>query len=207
MKIRPWFTLAGAALLTACASGPQTPPNFYQLRLEAPQAQAQLQARPDAAPTGHWQLLGPVRLPEYLQRDVLWLPVGSSGLQPMEGQRWAEPLRDALPRILLHDLGQLRGSDRVWAGSLPPGLVIGRQLRLEVLAFESSADRRSVQLRVRWWAGEPLSKTAPQAGELSLSAPSAGPAADQLVAAHRLVLWMLAERLVETIDLAPPARP
>ena len=41
-----------------------------------------------------WQLMSPLLLPEYLDRDALLLPQGQAGLQAMPGWRWAEPLRE-----------------------------------------------------------------------------------------------------------------
>jgi len=180
-----------AVLLSGCAGTPAPPLQFYQLRIDAPRQ------APAAAPVaeGVWQLLLPVALPDYLDRDQLWLPVGQAGLQALEGQRWAEPLREALPRILGHDLALLRGQARVWVGSPPGGLVIDRQLRVELLALAANAERSAVELHARWSLVDPSGRLPVQVLEARLRAPSAGPAPDQLVAAHRLALWMLAQQL------------
>ncbi len=91
-------TLLVTALLMSACAGPQAPPPlYYQLRLQAPETVVQPAAEGSGG-SGIWQLMGPLRLPEYLERDVLWLPVGESGLQPLPGHRWAEPLDEADPR-------------------------------------------------------------------------------------------------------------
>ena len=181
-----------ALWLAACASGPDIPPHYYQLRVEPPEA---LPAA-GAAAEGLWQLVLPVRMPEYLERNVLWLPTGSSGLQQIEGHRWAEPLSEAVPRIVGNDLSLLRGPGRVWSGALPAGVQATRQLRLEVLSLEAAADRRSVLLNARWTLSDPQGQAPLQPGQARISVPAEGPAPDQLVAAHRLALWRLAQRLV-----------
>jgi len=192
--------LLGLALIAGCAS-PPPPPRLYRLPSSVAGSAAGDAAAVPSSET--WQLLTPVALPDYLDRDALLVPEGSTGLQPLEGHRWAEPLRDALPRILRQDLARLLGADRVWAAPVPAGVTITRQLRVELLAFEASADRRAVQLRARWSLLDPrAAATAPLVEQADISATSAGPDADSLVAAHRLALWRLAER----ISRASPTR-
>ena len=167
---------------------------LYQLRAAPPVATA-----PPTPSALQWQLLLPVSVPEYLDRDALLLPQGQSGLLPLTGHRWAEPLRDSVPRVLRQDLAALLGESRVWAAPVPAGVVITRRLRVEVLALEASADRSSVLLRARWSLLDPTGAAPARADSVVLSAPSAGTDADSLVAAHRLALWRLAERIA-----APP---
>lgn len=184
-------TLAALSLLAGCASGPDIPPRYYQLRVEPPEPVAVVTPATD----GLWQLVLPVRMPEYLERSVIWLPTGSSGLQQIEGHRWAEPLSESVPRLLGNDLGLLRGPGRVWSGALPPGMQAARQLRLEVLSLEATADRRSVRLNARWTLSDPQGQAPLRPGLVQIEVPAEGPAPDQLAAAHRLALWRLAQRL------------
>jgi uncharacterized lipoprotein YmbA len=181
-------TLLALALLAGCSSAP--PVQLYQLRAATPVS------APAVAPTAlNWQLMLPVKVPDYLDRDAVVVPQGQSGLQAQAGHRWAEPLREAVPRLLRQDLGTLLGEGRVWLAPLPPGLVIARQLRVELLALEASADRRAVDLRARWTVAVPGGAAAPQVDTVALSVPAAGTDVDSLVAAHRLALWRLAERI------------
>ncbi|MFZ5550054.1 MAG: PqiC family protein [Pseudomonadota bacterium] len=180
--------------LGACANGPAAPPpRYYRMRLEPP-AGAAPPADATAGESEHWQLVGGVKLPEHLDREPLWMPIGDSGLQPLDGHRWAEPLRDAVPRLLRHDLEALRGPGTVWAG-VPPGGPAARQLRVELQWLEPAVDQRSVRLAARW----SLTRTGapPQVHDTRLDAPSHSPEPDALVSAHRLALWRLAERIVQ----------
>jgi len=180
--------------LSGCASSPL--PQLLRLRSEPP-----VPAPPAGAATVTvtvtviWQLMLPVRLPDYLNRDALLLPTGQSGLQALAGYRWAEPLADSLPRLLRADLAALLGEDRVWTAPLPPGLRVQRQLRVEVLAFEAAADRASVSLRARWSVADIAGSAAPRAEAATITVPSTGADADSLATAHRLALWRLAERI------------
>jgi uncharacterized protein len=180
------------ALLGACAS-PNPPARLVQMRAPPPVA------APAAINAGVWQLMLPLRLPDYLDRDAILVPQGQAGLAPLPGQRWAEPLRDSVPRLLRADLATLLGEARVWSSPLPPGVVAPRQLRIEFLAFESNAEQSAVQLSARWSLSDATAATAaPRAGRVMFSVPVlAGSGVDGLVAAHRLALWQLAQALVE----------
>ena len=176
-----------AGLLAACSSSP--PLQFYQLRADPPAGATT--AAPLPAATGRWQI-GPIQLPEYLDRDTLLLPVGQAGLRALSGQRWAEPLRDALPRVLRMDLARLRGADQVWGTPTPAGLAIARQLRVEIQQFDATEDGSAVVLQARWWLVDPAGAVPAEVHDSRLSAPARSAAPDDLVAAHRAVLWLLA---------------
>lgn len=181
-----------AAVLGGCAA-PAAPPALYQMRAAAP-----LPVQP-VATQQVLQLLGPVGLPEALDRSSLLLPEGRAGLQVWSEHRWAEPLRDAVPRLLRQDLALLLGQDRVWAAPVPPGAGVTRHLRVDVLQMQATADRSAVQLQARWTLADPEGRQAPRVGLAQVLAPSAGPGADALAAAHRLALWRLAEQIAAAL--------
>ena len=188
--------LAALVLLSACAS-PAPPARLVQMRAATPVPVVPAAAS-NASDAAIWQLMLPLRLPDYLDRDALLVPQGQAGLVPLPGQRWAEPLRDSVPRLLRADLATLLGEARVWSSPLPPGVAAQRQLRVDILAFESSADQRAVLLHARWSLVDPRSSgstLALRAERFELSVPLDGTGADSLVAAHRLALWRLAERI------------
>ncbi len=185
-----------AAMLGACAN-PTPPPQWYQLRAAPP-----LPSPPPAASTtagGAVQLLLPVAVPELLSRDSLLVPQGQSGVQALAGHRWAEPLQDAVPRLLRQDLAVLLGQSRVWAAPVPAGVAITRQLRVEVLALQVSADGTGVALQARWTVSDPSGRTPPQVQVTQITAAAAAATPDAWVAAHRLALWRLAEEVAQTL--------
>lgn len=176
-----------ASLLAACGQSPVI--QLYQLRAEPPQAVA---TRTEGAAV--WQLL-PLQLPSYLDREAVLQPQGQAGLGAVPGARWAEPLRDAVPRLLLADLASLRGASSVFIGPLPPGLKAQQQLRVELTRLDAEADGSAVVLTGRWWLQDPSGASAPQVHELRLRAPASGTGVEGLVAAHRQVLWQLAQAI------------
>lgn len=187
--------LVFTSLLAACA-GPPVQVNLYALRAEPP-APMTAAVRSDAeAPVV--QLLA-VSLPESLERRALLVSQGGSGVQALDDHRWAEPLRDAVPRLLRQDLALWLGVPQVWTAPVPPGVLVQRQLRVEVLQLQADTTRRQVQLQARWTVSEPGGAVQPQVGLETLSAAIAGDGVEAIVAAHRLVLWRLSEALAAAL--------
>jgi uncharacterized lipoprotein YmbA len=209
-----WALAAGSAgALAACGTSPPT--RLYELRLEPQQGAEQPQAPGNTLAGGVWELSPRVALPAALDRDTLQVASGAAGLQPLEGHRWAAPLRDAVPRLLLHDLQRLRGPGRVWQAPVPAGVQPTQRLRVELLQLLASADRRTLQLQAQWWwqaladralppaplpgASAPppaLLPAAPRAVHATLQLALADTSVDTLAAGHRQLLWQLAQRVV-----------
>lgn len=203
---RTHWTAGGAALVAALAVAacgtPAPAPRLYHLRTAAPVAAPPAPAQ--SMPV--WELASDVALPAYLDRESLVLVGADSRLRLLDGQRWAEPLRDTLPRLLRHDLALLRGASSVWLAPAPPGVGVARRLHVELLALQASGERGAVLLQARWWFSPPRDMAAAAAGTgagtavQALTAELQVPVADlgdgaSIAAAHRAALWQLAERI------------
>lgn len=89
--------LVAALLLSGCASSP--PVSYYGLTAVTAAAAA------GTGPAGSRVLeLGPMQIPEYLDRPQLVTRAPGNELRVDELHRWAEPLEDALPRTVALDL-------------------------------------------------------------------------------------------------------
>lgn len=166
-----------ALLLAGCGGPGAPPPPRRHLPFDPPEA------APPRAPDGQtWQLVEPLRLPAYADRD-------DAG-----AWRWAEPLRDALPRVLRTDLGAWRG-ERVWGSPLPSGVPVTHRLRVEVLALETGS--AGLRLAAQWTLEDARGSAPPRAGAADLRLPQAD------LGAHRLALWRLAGAIVGTGPAAP----
>lgn len=193
-----WRAIAAlAALVSLGGCGTPLPPiSWVRLPVE-PVGVTMPPASTQPASTGTWQLMAPVTLPGHLDRDALLVPQGAAGVQPLGGVRWAEPLRDAVPRLLRQDLAR-RGGQPVWTVPLPAGLSITHQLRVEISAFDVGADGRSVQVQARWSVADARGAVPPRLHEAAFTTPALGGDASALAAAHRLALWELAGRIAAT---------
>jgi uncharacterized lipoprotein YmbA len=191
--------------VAGCGTSPPT--HFYALRLDVPQ---DADGSADATPGGTGQLQGEtwevspsVALPPGLDRDTLMVAAGAAGLEPLAGHRWAAPLRETVPRLLLLDLQRLRGPGRVWAAPAPAGVQPARRLRMELLQFQAGPDRSRLTLQAQWaWqapdAATQATASAPRMVEATLDLRLADASVDTLAAGHRLLLWRLAQRVVAT---------
>jgi len=186
------------ALFAGCAAS-SPPMRLYRMPLAPPAGSVPPVARErpaGAAAPSNWQLVGPVLLPAYLDRDALLVPSGPNRLAPLDSDRWAEPLRDAVPRFLRLDLEARLGPGHVWSSPPPAGVVITRRVRVELLAFDITADRRGVRLAARWSMADPAHAEAPpEVGKTDFTTASSGSDLGSLVTAHRVALARLAEQI------------
>lgn len=93
--------------------------------------------------------LGPIRLPEYLERSELMVRTSATELSPSRVGRWAEPFGPMLARVLADDLVQLLAPERLvvypWYATDRP------QWQVEVDVVRLEPDKRGeVVLLARW---------------------------------------------------------
>lgn len=156
---------ATVALAAGCATRvPAT--DWIRLPLDFPAALTGSLPKPGeqgAMTAAVWQLVLPLELPGHLGRDAVIAAQGPTRLTALAGARWAEPLRDAVPRVLRADLARALGTE-VWTVPLPPGVVPTRQLRVAIDALDAAADGRLVELRARWSIADPGGASTPVTG-------------------------------------------
>ncbi len=148
--------LAGLVLvLCACtpfAPGPQPRTRFYMLSALAPSGTAaEAPARMSELAIG----IGPVRIPEYLDRRNLIVRSRQNEYEIVELAQWAEPLADTLGRVLADNLSVLLGTQRIVQFPWRPAIPVGCQLAVQVVQFDGSLAEQVV-LRAQWqlFAGE-----------------------------------------------------
>jgi hypothetical protein len=88
--------------LTACGSNPLQD-HYYSLVLAADDVTAPV--RTEEA-TAHL-IVGPVRLPEYLNRRGLAIQIDANQIQTANHHFWAEPLEEAISKVLVRDIADL----------------------------------------------------------------------------------------------------
>jgi hypothetical protein len=93
--------------------------------------------------------VGPVELPEHLERPQIVTRIGSNELYLSEFNRWAEPLEENFSNVLAGNLSLLLSTDKVlvypWIGNLE----VKRQVRVNVLQFDGLSGGE-VLLKVLW---------------------------------------------------------
>ncbi len=195
MNRRALFVTMGvgpALMAMGCAGTAAPPTQWYELRAEPPEPRPV----PKPGDGAVWEVSGQVRLPGALDRDTLVVSTGAASLVPLAGHRWAEPLRDSVPRRLVSDLALLRGERLVWRAPSPAGVNVTRQLRVEVDSLIADSARQLLRLQARWSLTDVQGGTTPPVlGQADIDVPLANASPDALAAGHRMAVWRLAQRI------------
>ena len=196
LQRRDLMLLLAAAALTGCATRDTPARRLYALTGTPP---LPADARPGKDGRA-WVLSPSIALPELLDREEMLVAEGSAGLRPWPEARWAEPLREALPRVLAEDLWRLRQPYPVTLGAAPTDGVESLRLVVQVDEWLARPDGASLalKLRARWrWAPlhAPAGTVLPAAGTAELTLPCAAQA-DALADAYRRSITALAARIV-----------
>ncbi|MGN6388087.1 MAG: PqiC family protein, partial [Burkholderiaceae bacterium] len=94
-------SLSTAMLAGGCASTP--PESFYTLRPVAPADAASVAPAASSAPA-YSLVVGPVRVPEIVDRPQLVVRKDGNEVAVLEQQRWAQPLQAEIAQALAADL-------------------------------------------------------------------------------------------------------
>jgi uncharacterized lipoprotein YmbA len=170
-----------ALALAGCAGSP--PSSFYTLSATA------VATAPASAPS-YGVSVGPVILPDTVDRPQLVLQLSANQIAIDEFHRWAEPLASGLAQAVAEDLRRLLGTGQVVAAPAATGKTPEYRVTLNVLRFESElGDRAAIDVL---WTINDASGNALRSGRTRVSEP-AGSGYDALVAAHSKALARLAE--------------
>lgn len=181
--IRLLCGIAAALLLVACGSSPQH--NFYLLS-----AENQAVASGQSPSLG----IGPIEIPEYLNRNSLVYSRGSNQLHIASFERWAEPLADGIQRVLGLNLAAELGTQNIrphpWQRTDAPAYAV----QLWVLSLDAAG--QEAELVVEWRVSRPGESTPLERRISRLSQPLPGPewlAADAASAYSELLQALSAE--------------
>jgi uncharacterized lipoprotein YmbA len=135
-------------VLTGCASS--SPSKFYQLNPTG----AQTSVTRDEPRLGSVIVsIGPVRIPDYLDRPQIVTRSGKNELNLAEFHRWAGSLESDVARVLVEDISSLLPADRFfitrWAPFSESQLPVSYKVELRVDHFEGTLGD-SVLLKTQW---------------------------------------------------------
>ena len=188
----PTITLAIAilGLLSACAGTGAQPRRLYQLN-------AQAQAGSATLPRSLG--LGPLSWPEYLNRNQIIVRLDAGRLEPLESDRWAEPLNGNFERVLRENLIRIVHPQRMqaypWALTDAPEISVP----IEILQFDTDTHNTTV-LRARWRVvtHDRYELVAERTSEISLHSRDDSPAA--AVASQSEALAKLAQEIGQSLE-------
>jgi uncharacterized protein len=150
--------LVAAAALAACSPlfAPQRDPSrFFALSVAVEGSPSESAAKGAGRTIG----VGPVRLPEYLDRNQICVRLSETELSYSRTNRWAAPLRESFLSVLVQDLGILLERDRVLVYPWTADTV---DLQIEILVRHFESHRSGANRLVARWtvrdeaSGEPI---------------------------------------------------
>ncbi|WP_353760415.1 PqiC family protein [Paraburkholderia sp.] len=167
----PFAIALTVAALAGCASPKAT---FYTL---SPQASGE--STNPATPVT--VVVGPVTVPELVDRPQIVVRAGANQVTIDEFARWADSLKSQIPRVIAADLAQELNSPRVSAYPMAGDPAAAWRVQIDVQRLDATpGDAVTVDAL---WSVSPPGKRAPLSGRSTVREPSAGAGYDALVAA------------------------
>lgn len=202
MKETAILRLAAGMLLAALVAGggcARTPhARFYNLNpLADLGTERQVRGVDKAVALG----LGPIRLPDYLDRPQIVNRLSPHQVRFAELHRWAEPLAGNFAGILAENLSILLATDRIALYPWKSGTLIDCQVEIDVFRFDGGLGN-SVALHARWTLrGEDREKVL-FAKTSNINEPVDGQDYEALVAAQSRALAGLSREIALAIEAA-----
>jgi uncharacterized lipoprotein YmbA len=192
----PLFFVVAAVGLGGCLGGASAPSKFYTL---APVASRAAESNP--ASPGFALGIGPVTLPGYLDRPQIVTRKGPDEIELAEFDRWAEPLKDSVPRILGENMAAQLQTDRVVLFPRQGSQVVQNRVAVDVIHFEGAAGA-DVALDARWRILGSDGKELASRRSI-LREPTGAPGYAPLAAAMSRVLGRLSQDIATTLKELP----
>ena len=192
----PFLTALCALLLTlsGCASTPNS--NFYLLESlsgsRAPEGEVPLD---QPIPIG----LGPVTLPDYLDRPQIVTRTNQNTVLLAEFDRWAEPLSSNVSRTMAENLIYLLHNDNVVPYPWPGSIEVTYQVVVDVYRFDGIQGEK-VWLDVQWSVRDKKGKNVLMLKRSTFVEPANGPSFGALVAAQSRALENLSREIASALQ-------
>jgi uncharacterized lipoprotein YmbA len=145
------FAILMVMLLLLAGCGSSAPANFYLLQAQpVPASLKPPSLKPQPPAVSHKSIgIGPVEIPEYLDRPQLVTLTGGNTVQIHEFERWAEPLREGVTRVVTDNLAGMLATDPIEVYPWKSQLTVDYRLALTLNRFEAAADGQTTL--AGWW--------------------------------------------------------
>jgi hypothetical protein len=127
--------------LTALGGCVSKPPDYYMLRPIQNDGPRTAAAATEQGPAIG---VGPVRIPQYLDRPEIASRTSSNGIKFAEFNKWAEPLEKNLARVIADNLSVLLPSDRVCAYPWSDSIQVKYKVSVEIISLEKTQDGKAI---------------------------------------------------------------
>jgi hypothetical protein len=176
-----------AVLVAGCASSPS---QFYTLNATA---------KGDGTSEVNYAVaVGLVSIPAEVDRPQFTVQIAPNRVAVDEFNRWAEPLNDAIARVIAADLATLLGTPRVTTVSLA-NFDPAYRVTLDIQRFKSLPGK-SAQLEAVWVVHKPVGNVS-LSGRTVADEPVSGSGFDALAAAHSRALAKVSRDIAAAIRI------
>jgi len=186
------LVLALVLALGACGRSPIV--HYYTLVGARPAALAPL--------AGPSIVVGPVAVPETVDRPEIVLRVSPTRLALTDEHQWAEPLAEEIARAMADDLAIALPHARVAAGAPPGEVRPDWEVRVSVQRFDSALDVEAIIEAL--WSVRRADGGVVKTGRSLVRVAAAGRGYDALVAAHARAVAQLSGEIAEVIRAEAP---
>ncbi len=143
--------------------------------------------------------VGPVQIPEYLDRLQIVTRSGPNSLKISDFHRWAEPLSNSIKRVVAQNLSSLLPRATVvgfpWRKTIP----VEYKIPVEVLSFEGDNDQ-TVNLLARWQIYDATARKMVVMRESRIHVETNGRSYRALAAAQSEILAKLSQEIASAIQ-------
>lgn len=142
--------------------------------------------------------IGPIKLPEYLDRPNIVTRAGGNELTISEFDRWAGSLKEDFTRVLAENISMLIGTDKIVIYPWRRSTLIDYQVEIDVIRFEGKLGEDAI-LKVRWAIFGDDDKKMLLVRTSTLQESTGGNGYDDLVAAWSKMLIRLSHEIAHEI--------
>ena len=197
MKFHSSLILLAAMLCAGCGSAPKE--RFYTLAPApggAQTAAANAQARYSVA-------IGPVRVPDAVDRPQMVVREGPNRVEILEQQRWAGSLRSEISRALAAGVGAALPDAQVSVGDSQAGRNALYRVAIDVERFDAALND-SVSVQAVWTVRQEGS-TVPRSGRYNATEPTGPGGHEAIAAAYARALAGMSTVIADALRAAPLA--
>jgi uncharacterized lipoprotein YmbA len=174
-------------LLAGCSSSPKV--TFYTLNVAATN---------EAPPPALYSVaIGPITLPDLLDRPQLVVRIAANRVGILETHRWAESLKSEIPRIIAMDMGILLNPSRVSIYPQNASLEADYRVLLDIQRFEMTVGE-GISLEALWSVRR-SDGGVPKSGRTVVSEPVGVAGYDALVAAQSQALAAVSRDMAQAL--------
>jgi hypothetical protein len=184
---------ASLMLLCGCGTGTTAPSRFYVLSATShPSDQSHVPTAETCLAIG----IGPVEVAPYLDRPQIVTRLSPNELKLGEFDKWAEPLKDNITRVLAEDLSNLLCTDPIvvfpWRGATQ----VDYRVEVEVLLLDGKL-RGNASLLARWAIFDEERRNILFNGKSRIDEPTDGQDYKALVSSQSRAIGALSKEIAE----------